>query len=154
MYHYFDVIVYVFRSYMPHYFHEIVYVFVHVGLITCITFEHGHDMVQGTNGVHVNNNGVNVVETGCLRKKCGQFVEGATLDIPYFYNNIAFKPFSVSFFYRSHARMNGFMWNGCPSESGSSLSIGDIDWDMLTFRLNDAQFHLWTSPHLVRIHRL
>ena len=137
---------------MYHYVDVIVYVSVRTGLITCITFEHGADKVQGSNGMYVNNHGVNVVDTGCVHQNCGNFSDGATLDIPYFYDNFAFNAFSVSFFYRSQARMNGFMWNGRMSWLGSSLSIGDVDWDMLMFRLNDFPFYQRTS--LVRIQRM
>ena len=118
-------------------------------MITCITFDHGWDHVQGLGGLWVKNDGVQIIKTGCVHKRCGYFHNGAKLEVPFFKNNFAFRSFSVSFFFWSENGNDGFMWNGCPAASGSSLSIA-TDWNVLLMSMNDQRFTLSTPQIAVR----
>ena len=122
-------------------------------LISCITFEHGVDHVQGLKGLWVKNNGVKIVQSGCVHKNCGYFSYAATLEIPFFTSNFAFRSFAVSFFFKSKTGFDGFLWNGCPVESGSSLSIA-TDYNVLMIRMNDKDFTLSTPALTVRTRRM
>ncbi|KAI0238969.1 hypothetical protein LSAT2_010280 [Lamellibrachia satsuma] len=109
--------------------------------LTCITFEHGWNHVQGLKGVWVKNHGVKIVKSGCVRKNCGYFSNGATLEIPFFKNNFAFRSFSVSFFFRSNKDGGGFIFNGCAASSRWSLSAG-YRGRYVTTKMNDVNKQL------------
>ena len=97
--------------------------------------------MQGLKGVWVKNRGVKIVKSGCVRKNCGYFSNGATLEIPFFKNNFAFRSFSVSFFFRSNKDGGGFIFNGCAASSRWSLSAG-YRGRYVTTKMNDVNKQL------------
>ena len=70
-------------------------------VLTCVTFEHGWDHLQGSKGIYVANHGVKVVSSGCFSGHCGYFNGHSYLSIPFFTNNYQKNGFSVSFIYNA-----------------------------------------------------
>ena len=68
-------------------------------MLTCVTFDHGWDHLQGTKGIYVANHGVKLVSGDCVNGHCGLFNGHSYLSIPFFMGNYQKNGFSVSFFY-------------------------------------------------------
>ncbi|KAK2157096.1 hypothetical protein NP493_1914g00021 [Ridgeia piscesae] len=60
----------------------------------------GWDHVQGTKGIYVKNNGVQLVSGDCVHNNCGYFDGQSFLSMPFFKGNLPEHGFSVSFFFK------------------------------------------------------
>ena len=106
-------------------------------MLTCVTFEEGWDHVQGTKGIYVKNNGVQLVSGDCVHNNCGYFDGQSFLSMPFFKGNLPEHGFSVSFFFKglindpsgpsavisNQCVRNDWYSQGFITSGGSSLSI-------------------------------
>ena len=99
--------------------------------ITCVTFDLGWNNVQGSNGVWVKNEGVQVVSDDCVLNNCGYFDGHSFLSIPFFKNNYHKNGFTVSFFFKSKIASAGvplaMISNDCsPSDYVTTNTVGSL----------------------------
>ena len=132
--------------------------------LTCVTFDHGWDHVQGTNGIWVKNEGVQVVSGDCVLNNCGYFDGHSFLSIPFFKNNYHKNGFTVSFYFKSKMTSAGFplalISNDCaPSDYATTVAEGSLHIEhydgilaavVQQEQLITAGVHGWVSVYLYR----